>query len=96
MPKARSELEKAAGKLISAIQKEWSDEAGLDCAAESEEVLHRSHTLLQASKGNSFDLSVLNGGSIAQLLGAQWVGRHPRVIPAIKELHQRIEESHST
>jgi hypothetical protein len=95
MPRERSELEKAAGKLISAIQKEWTDEAGLDCAAESEEVMHRSHSLLQAAHGNSFDVSVLNGGSIAQFLGEGWVGRHPRVIPAIKLLHERIKESHA-
>ncbi|MDR0777193.1 MAG: hypothetical protein LBE81_11235 [Azonexus sp.] len=91
MPRKRSELEKAAGKLISAIQREWSDEAGLDCSAESEEVMHRSHDLLQAAKGGSFDSAVLGGSSIAQFLGDRWVEQHPHVISAIKELQRHIQ-----
>jgi hypothetical protein len=96
MPRKRSELKKAAGKLVSAIQKEWSAEAGLDCASESEEILDQSHTLLQAVDGDSFDASVLNGSSIAQFLGESWVSRHPRVIPAIEHLHRCIKESNTT
>jgi hypothetical protein len=56
MPRARSSLEIAAGKLISAIQREWSAEAGELSASASEEVMHSSHALLAAAKGDSLAL----------------------------------------
>jgi hypothetical protein len=60
MAKTRSEIETAAGKLTSAIQKVWSNEAGEPEAKDSEEVLHQSHDLIQAAKCDRID-EVLNG-----------------------------------
>ena len=48
MPKVKTPLRRAAGKLTSAIQKEWDDELGTDDAEESENVMHRSHDFIQA------------------------------------------------
>ncbi len=84
MPKQKNEIEAAAGRLISSIQKDWISELGEESAPESEEVMHTSHHLLQAAKANTL-ASLLDGRTIAQFLGTSWVGRHPRVIPAIKE-----------
>ena len=64
MPRARSSLEIAAGKLISAIQREWSAEAGELSASASEEVMHSSHALLAAAKGGSL-ASVVGAGTVS-------------------------------
>jgi hypothetical protein len=92
MAKQLGELEAAAGRLISAIQKEWIAEAGEDSAPESEAVMHTAHDLLQAAKKQ--DLNTLFAGrSVAQFLGESWVQRHPAVIPAIRELQVLIRRT---
>jgi hypothetical protein len=94
MPKQRTDLEAAAGKLILAIQQEWDREIGEPSAAESEAVMHSSHGLLQAAKSNAIE-ALLDGRSVAQYLGPSWVGRHPRVSPAIKSVELLIKVKHA-
>ena len=78
MPRSRSPIEAAAGKLVSAIQREWGDEAGESTSAASEEVMHACHLLLQAVKNGSVT-TVLGRRSVAEFLGERWVREHPRV-----------------
>lgn len=85
MPRVRDPLELAAGKLVSAIQREWGAEAGEPAAAASEEVMHSSHSLLQAAKQGSI-AGVVGSGSVSAYLGEQWVRSHPRVWPHIQAL----------
>jgi hypothetical protein len=94
MPKQKTEIEMAAGRLISTIQKEWTTELGEESAPESEEVMHTSHQLLKAAMTNSLT-SLLDGRTIAQFLGPSWVGRHPRVMPAIREFQLLIKTADS-
>jgi hypothetical protein len=75
----------AAGKLIAAIQKEWVAEAGEPESAASEEVLHHSHELLQASKKGSIKAAT-GPCTIDEFLGRCWVAAHPRVWPHIQLL----------
>jgi hypothetical protein len=81
----RTPLEIAAGKLISAIQREWSAEAGGPCAGASEQVMHASHGLLQAAKSGSLE-PVLGSQSVSDFLGREWVQAHSRVWPHIQVL----------
>ncbi|MBV7462564.1 MULTISPECIES: hypothetical protein [unclassified Acidovorax] len=85
MTNSQTELEAAAGKLISAIQKEWHSEAGQPESAASEAVMHSAHDLLQASKSGSL-ATVVGSGSVSSYLGNQWVQEHPRVVPYIVAL----------
>lgn len=85
MTNSRTELEAAAGKLISAIQKEWHSEAGAPESAASEAVMHSAHELLQASKSGSL-ATVIGSGSVSSYLGNQWVQEHPHVVPYIAAL----------
>ena len=85
MPRNRTPLEVAAGKLTSAIQREWSAEAGEPCAEISENVMHRSHALLQAAKQGSIS-TVVGAGTVADFLGKRWVRTHPKVWPHIQVL----------
>lgn len=85
MPRARTTLEVAAGRLISAIQREWGTEAGESSAEASEKVMHASHSLLQAAKAGSIAI-VVGSGSVSEFLGKQWVHAHPKVWPYIQGL----------
>jgi len=84
-----STIEKSAGKLISAIQKEWGNEAGELCADESEDVMGKAHDILQACKKNELS-QLLNGKSITAYLGTVWVEHHQSVKPAIIKIESDI------
>lgn len=85
MSRTRTPLEIAAGKLVSAIQHEWHDEAGEPESCESEVVMHASHALLQVAPSGSL-VSVVGEGSVTKFLGQKWVQNHPRVWPHIQVL----------
>jgi len=84
MRRRRTPIESAAGKLVSAIQKEWGDELGQPASAVSEEVMHASHALLQAAAREGSIASVIGRGTIASFLGIKWVETHPKVLPYIQ------------
>jgi hypothetical protein len=86
MPRDRTPLEKAAGKLISAIQREWTAELGEPEADASEAVMHASHSLLQAASASGSISRVIGVGSVSEFLGQVWVDAHPNVLPAIHAL----------
>jgi len=86
MPRHRTPLEAAAGKLIVAIQKEWASEAGQPWAARSEKVMHSAHALLLAACKEGSVKSVVGPGSVRTFLGWEWVDAHPDVLPYIADL----------
>ena len=91
MPKIKSDYQKAAGKLISAIQKEWGNELGLgESRAEfTENVMSNAHKLLQA--GSSEEIKKLLGSlTVRQYLGEVWVQGHPLVKPAIATIEDLL------
>lgn len=75
MPRKRSPVGIAVGKLILAIQKERGEGA----------VMRRARTLLQAAQTASVS-SLLDGRSVAEYLDPVWVELHPSVNPSIVEL----------
>ena len=87
LTKNRTALEIAAGKLISAIQKEYIAELGEPGCDESECVMHSSHRLLQAAKSGELS-KVLDTKSVAEFLGKSWVQNHTNVLPFIAELER--------
>jgi hypothetical protein len=89
MPRKRTSLQKATGKLTSSIQKEWGEELGTSTAAESEEVMHRSHELLQAAASGSIE-NLLGSRTVADFIGKDWVRRHQDVVPAIAAVETEI------
>ena len=89
MTPQRTAQEAAAGKLISAIQKEWTAELGEPCAYQSEQAMNRAHDLLQAAKAGTVR-DCLNGQTVAQFLGQNWVMQHARVLPSITALQASL------
>ena len=82
MPKIKSEFEKASGKLISVIQKEWTKESGLSCEKLSEDVMDLAHIILQMRTPEKAK-ELLGSMTVRQYLGDLWVQAHPDVKPAI-------------
>ncbi len=91
MKKTKTQLERDAGKLISTIQKEWHEEAGLPEAEVSEEVMDKGHDLLKAAKNKNIPV-LLNGMTITQFLGDLWVHKHPNVKQSIINLEKSLNE----
>ena len=91
MPRSRTEVQRAAGKLTSAIQKVWGEELGEAGAKVSEEALHISHTILQACSAGSLN-QALAGRTISEFIGQTWVHRHRGVQAAIRVLEAAIVE----
>jgi hypothetical protein len=89
MPRRRTPIEIAAGKLVSAIQKEWGAELGTSPADVGEHVLGRAHGLLQAARAGTLD-TVLGSTRVADFLGILWIKRHPDVLPAVLEFESLI------
>ncbi len=85
MTRARTPIEAAVGKLISAVQHEWGTEVGEPYAQESEAVMDSCHTLLQAAKTGGLS-RLLGTSTVTEYLGSQWVASHPNVKPFIQTL----------
>ena len=92
MTKQRTKLEMAAGKLISAIQKEWGNELGESVSDINEDVLGKGHEILQAAKNNCVK-KLLNGMSTTQYLGDVWVRKHPQVEQDIVKFDIELKNS---
>lgn len=90
MPREKSESERAAGKLISAIQKEWGLELGEAQAEQSELVMGRAHELLQARNAVSM-LNILGSKSVKEFLGESWLQSHKGIEPSVFELEAAIK-----
>jgi hypothetical protein len=89
MTKKRTEIRKAAGKLVLAIQKEWIREAGNLWQHKSEEVMNHAHDLLAASSAKEMK-ELLGQKSVKMFLGNFWVEEHPAVRSAIEGLESAI------
>ena len=68
MPKARTRVEAAAGRLVSAVQKEGGLELVTSAVGTTEHVLSLAHELLQATKPGNLN-STLSSAAVSQFLG---------------------------
>ena len=91
MPVQKSELKKALGRLVSAIQKEWHEEAGEDYAEKSEKVMYAAHNLLQAESIDRVR-STLGALSVEQYIDSSWVSAHPNVRDAIALVEEQLAD----
>lgn len=93
MPRVRSRSSRAAGKLISEIQKVWGDALGTDDADAAEDVMGRAHDLLRLSDSRESLLQLLEGRSCAAYLGDAWVRRHPVIRPSLEAFERAALEN---
>ena len=90
MVRKKTSLQKAAGKLISAIQKEWGEELGEPNAEFSEDVMDRAHDLLQAGTYGEIK-KLLGSRTVSQYLGEVWLQRHPSVKKAVAAFEDQLQ-----
>ena len=88
-PKIKTKMEEAAGKLVSAIQKEWNKEIGESSSDNSLDVMDLAHDFLRAKSAENMR-NILESKTIKQYLGIGWVEDHPSVQPYIDKLEQAI------
>lgn len=91
MPRKRSSLGIAAGKLLLTIQQQASASTGHEQAI-AIAIVKRAQTLLQAAH-QDYVLGLLDDKSVAEYLDSQWVAAHADVQFCVDifsaELHQR-------
>ena len=94
MPRYRTPIEAAAGRLVSSIQKEWIAELGDDSAPVCLSVMDAAHELLKAATREKI-AELLGGRTIMTYLGEAWVNAHPAVGSAIAGLEAALDAKHS-
>ena len=92
MAKNKSKFQKSLGKLISAIQKEWSQESGLPEEKYSENVLNLAHDIYQLKTTKNVRKHIGNS-TIRQYLGDIWVQSHPNIKPTLLIAEKLLNES---
>lgn len=91
MPKNKTELQKAIGKLISLIQKEWGKDLGEDYSEVSEEIMNKGHDLLKATTKE--DVKKLLGQlTVRQYMGEIWLQAHPGVKEQVIVIEKILEK----
>jgi hypothetical protein len=96
MPRHRTTYELAVGKLISAIQKEWTRHAGEgEIASQSESVMYRAYDLYKTESQSDF-VDLLQGRDIEQYLGSDWVKQHPQIRQHIRHVENAVTPNKST
>jgi len=89
MPRTRTTSDRAAGRLILAVQKVWGYCSGTDEAPMAEAVMNKAHDI-QVAITNQRLQEVLAGRTIREYLGAAWVSSHRGVSPAVGALEQSV------
>ncbi|MCZ4303194.1 hypothetical protein O4G98_00460 [Zoogloeaceae bacterium G21618-S1] len=89
MTNKRTGAQMAAGKLISAIQKEWGNELGDAIAQSTEKVMDLAHELLQERTPERMRI-LLKNRTLTEYLGEHWVKHHPSTESAIAALEKEL------
>lgn len=85
MPRKRSPVAIAAGKVILSIQEELEVVGGDSDPVLAQRVIYRARTMLRAAQSASVS-SLLDGRSVAEYLDPVWVEKHPAVKQSIAVL----------
>jgi len=91
MPREASELERALGRLLTAIQSEETRALGSREWAPTHMTLGRAEGLYWAAKRRTL-AQALGEQSPRAYLGLDWLARHPRVLPAVQELELQMQD----
>lgn len=89
MSRERTVLQRASGKLVLAIQKEWGAELSGPAADASEQVMHTAHDFLPARTAGELR-AVLGSLTVRQYLGESWISRHTGVEPFIDAVENAL------
>ena len=94
MTKPRSDLRRALGRLVSAIQKEESLVSGHDTLwRPATEARERAEALLAHAATPTQLVAALAGRSLIEYVGVRWLSDHPSVRPAVANVLSKLRAS---
>jgi len=91
MPREASKLERALGRLLTAIQSEETRAIDTPEWRRTHAILRRAEVLYWAAKKSTLGIA-LGEQSPRAYLGMEWLARHPRVLPAIQDLESQMQD----
>ncbi len=91
MPKEASDLERALGRLLTAVQSEETRAVDSPDWRATHAVLGRVEALYWAAK-RAMLAETLGEAGLRDYLGPQWLTQHPRVLPAVQDLELQIQD----
>jgi len=91
MPREASDLERALGRLLTAVQSEETRAIDSPDWRATHAVLQRVENLYWAAKRAMFD-ETLGDSGLRGYLGVQWLAKHSRVLPAVQDLELQIQD----
>ncbi|MGA2707770.1 MAG: hypothetical protein ABSF86_05145 [Steroidobacteraceae bacterium] len=91
MPREASNLERALGRLLTAIQSEETRAIDTPEWRRTHAALRRAEVLYWAAKKSMLG-DALGEQSPRAYLGVEWLARHPRVLPAIQDLESQMQD----
>jgi hypothetical protein len=90
MPRKRTPADIAAARLISAVQKVWTDYIGTDEGYIAEAVINRAHDIHQAIIAQRLP-GTLAGRTLRQFLDEDWITFYPGVDEAVRDLESVVD-----
>jgi hypothetical protein len=90
MPRKRSSLGIAAGKLLMTIQSKSAVAVGAEQVL-ANKVVKRAQTLLQATH-QDYVLGLLDGKNVAEYLDSQWVAAHADVQQCVDAVTTQLQQ----
>jgi hypothetical protein len=91
MPREASDLERALGRLLTAVQSEETRAIDSPDWRSTHAVLGRVEALYWAAKRAMLE-ETLGEDGLRGYLGTEWLAGHPRVLPAIQDLELQIQD----
>jgi hypothetical protein len=85
MKRKRTSADIAAGRLISAVQKVWTEYTGTDEGYIAEAVMNRAHDIHQTIIAQRLP-EILAGRTIRQFLDEDWITFYPDADEAVRDL----------
>lgn len=91
MPREKSDLLRALGQLLTAIQREETRALGTSDWAPTHAALRRAESLYWAAKRAPLAVT-LGAQSLRAFVGDDWMARHPRVLPAVQQIESQLRD----
>ena len=91
MKRDETELQRALGRLFTAIQGEEMRALGTPWWGDAHTALRRAEALYWAAKRGRLD-ETMGRSSPREYLGLEWLSRHPRILPALQHLETQLQD----
>jgi len=91
MKRDETDLQRALGRLLTAIQSEEMRALGTPWWSDTHAALRRAEELYWAAKHGRLEVA-MGARSPRDYLGQDWLSRHPRILPALQDLESHLQD----